>query len=304
MAIDDIVRPLPRNRFGMMVAGMDRPMTPQQVLSGADPVFGDRETGGAPNDTAPMGAGQGVADWLRRGLERNPWDLVAPAPSIADPAAAPAAPEGPVLPEQAPAPTPRPEQVAPPPVAAPPVDPNAAVQNGIADKRALLDQVFPQRDMSTTPEQARANDFAQREMERTNLLAQLAFASGLTAAGGGSWEKIGKGFAAAGQTYDQGFERYNKALQTAADQVAKSRDVRYGDELTRSEAAFKLYADEQKQGATAAREADERQYNKGAEFFKTTKPTDFATPEEFQDWNRRYQYFLRTGIFLNDVADK
>lgn len=117
-----------------------------------------------------------------------------------------------------------------------PVDPLQA-------KYEELTKFFGTQDYSN-PKQDKADQYAQDEMRRTALLAQLAFASGLTAAGGKSWEKVGKGFSDAAGVYGKGFDRYQNALQDSADRYQKVQIQRQARDDAVKEASVKLYSDE------------------------------------------------------------
>ncbi len=229
-------------------------------------------------------------------LPPGPTVPVGPAVTAAPPVAQPPAAEGDIyLQPTAPIPTARPEIAD-----APAVTPTSTEEDMLAEirkRRELLDGLFPQRDTGTSPEQARADADAEKDRDRTKLMAPLAFASGLTAAGGGHWEEIGKGFASAGAVYDAGFQRYQQTLQSAADRALKKQDMIYKDDLNRTEAAIGLYQEEK----TAGREAVEKRRKEYADFFKTSKPEvndmNPGDPEEMNNWRRRYEYYIQTGEF-------
>jgi hypothetical protein len=133
-----------------------------------------------------------------------------------------------------------PHPVARPPAAAAPaqeapVDPVAE----IAKKRAMIDQMYPQ-----LPPQADGSALdaeTEKEKQRANYLAQLAFFSGVTQGAGGSWEGVGKGLAGAGAAYSEGFSRYQKALSNKMERANERAKEVYANDVGRTDAALKLY---------------------------------------------------------------
>lgn len=167
-------------------------------------------------------------------------------------------------------------------------------------------RMMPQRDMSVSPEQQEANAFAKRGLDRTALLARLAFAGGLTSAGGPGWDQIGRGFSAAGQVYDEGFERYHKALGDAAEQEMSRRETQYQDQMKQTELAYTSYANEAKAASEAAKEHARRRkelFDLEKELWKESKPGEMASPEEMEAWQRKeLDIRRRAGLPIN-VAD-
>jgi hypothetical protein len=226
-------------------------------------------------------------------------DQAAPA---AAPVADPAAPQ-PVNPNLLAPPTagaPAFEPTTPP---APPKTPEELYMEELQKKRAMLDTLFPERQVA--PEQQKADDYA-KDMDRTAILARLAFASGLTRAGGGGWEDIGRGLASAGQVMDQGYSRYHQALQNAADRAQKQLDLRYADESARASAAVELASAERK----ARIEGGEKERKSWLDYFGDIKPSDealLADPEAYDNWRKRYEEFMFTGrtspYGVTDVRD-
>lgn len=261
---------------------------------------------GDPNPVPPLGmtpeeveavkgqgtGGNGVGDFLRK-----MWGISVPKNIIDALTGGPAEPNQPRTAVQLPDPKADPYQPKPPAVQAnvpPPKTADELMLEQIAQQRKLIDSIYPKRDTSPTAEQAKADEFSGNELRRTQLLAQLAFASGVTSAGGGSWEKVGGGLAAAGDVYDKGFARYQNTLQGAADRAAKLRDIQYGDELTRSEAALGLYSANVK----GQKEAIEQRKKEVIEMFKATKPEgDFVDPEQFAAWMKRFERYIVTGEY-------
>lgn len=126
-----------------------------------------------------------------------------------------------------------------------PVDPatTAAPEptNPFAPYEKLHDQLGYPDVPDTSGAYAQLDAAAAREAQRTHLLAKLAFASGLTAAGGGSWEKVAQGLSAAGEVHDKGHQRYLKALQNSADRMAQQQNMQYEHELARRNSIADLY---------------------------------------------------------------
>lgn len=154
-----------------------------------------------------------------------------------------------------------------------------------APYRQLYDQLgMPQRS-TENPAQEKADAYAQREMDRTRLLARLAFAAGLTNAGGPGWSDIGAGFTNAAQAYDQGHERYLKALQGSADRYQSQRDQAYEDQVRRASTIADLYTSGEKQKTEREKIAaltDEKRNKMLRESLKFIfgEDPDFQTPEE------------------------
>lgn len=137
-----------------------------------------------------------------------------------------------------------------------PADTSSAEQD-IFDYYSTIDTLFPAYDTSN-PKQDAADAYAERANERTALLAQLALGGAMVAGSGKSWEGMGKGFIGMAGMYDQGYERYQKALQTSADRYASTQKDAQGYDLAKRQAALELYTS----GQTNARETakDERDF--------------------------------------------
>ena len=192
-----------------------------------------------------------------------------------------------------------------PPPPAPTKTPDELYLEEVERKRQMLDGLFPQRQTATAEQQA-VDNYAKKDMDRTALLARLAFASGLAKAGGAGWADIGQGLAAAGQVMDQGYARYHQALQNAADRAQKRLDTQYADEASRSSAAVELAAAER----TARTDASEKERKRWLDYFGDLKPSDealLADPEAYDNWRRRYEEFMFTGSTspygVTDVRD-
>jgi hypothetical protein len=89
--------------------------------------------------------------------------------------------------------------------------------------------------------QAQADAELAKMQDRNRLLAQLAFAGGVVSGAGKQWEGIGKGFLSAAATYDEGFQRYQQALQDGADRATRKEDRDYELGISRNKAAFDYY---------------------------------------------------------------
>lgn len=165
--------------------------------------------------------------------------------------------------------------------AQPTLTPQQQMIEDIKRQRAMIDEIYPQRSMEN-PAQTEADAYAEKERERANALAQLAFFSGVTQGAGGSWEGVGKGFAAAGQAHSQGFDRYQRALQAKATRMSDQNDLRYQDEAARAGAAVKLYEGEQdlkKAAITDNRQRQKERRDAIDDYFK--KRLDLAEGNEF-----------------------
>lgn len=173
--------------------------------------------------------------------------------------------------------------------------------------KEFINSIYPQLDMSDSPKQVKADEFNANSLQRAKLMAQLALSAGIVA--GAGYPDVAKGFAAAGGTYDDGFRRYNDALQDSADREMQKRVALNKNEGTRSGAAFSLYNDIAKQG----REAVEKQRSVNIDFLKAGRPpAELATtdPEAYQaaydKWYREYGQYANDGTmpaFDGDVRD-
>lgn len=169
----------------------------------------------------------------------------------------------------------------------------------------FIDQIYPKADLSETPTQKQAEAYAANEMKRTALLAQLAMSSGILAQAG--YGDVAKGFAAAGSVYDKGFQRYQDALTTKGESEMARRDASYKNDLLRSQAAYKLMADQQ----ALNKEEIEKRRKENIDFLKEgafPKPDQnglldpTATQDRVDKWRRAYEYYLQTGQFISPDA--
>lgn len=111
-----------------------------------------------------------------------------------------------------------------PPQAPPDAPADAAVTPPVVDPIAdLLGQAKKYREafaeiygIPPKPDTSAYDAEVAKGKDRTKYLAQLALSRGLLNAGGGGWAKYGEGVGEAGQVYDEGFSRYQKALADKA----------------------------------------------------------------------------------------
>lgn len=150
----------------------------------------------------------------------------APEPAAPETPAKPAAPEDPA------------STIPPPPGMA-----TGALTFG--DMLKQMKEYYPDQNWNDNPAQALADANAKRDLERTSLLAQLSFASGIVSGAGESWKGLGAGFASAAGTYDKGFEKYQNALQSAADRYAHRQEQMMNYDNERRRAALTLYTNNQ-----------------------------------------------------------
>lgn len=197
---------------------------------------------------------------------------------------------------------------------APNVDPQAQAVADIQRQKAMIDAIYPQRQTDDGP-QRKADADADKESQRTAALAQLAFFSGITQGAGGQWEGVGKGLAAAGQTYSAGFDRYQKALQGRAARSKADSDENYKDQVGRSDAAVKLYQNDQslaEKRNTTTRQAIKDRQSEIDKYFTTRigllkgneyNPTDQgAVDKEMKNW--RLSRDRGEIVTNNDVSDQ
>lgn len=251
----------------------------------------------------PGDSGGGISDWFKENMPET-YRIWTGEPATTEPVDEPSAdevPADPVLPETAPVPEFRPE--ATPPEAAPAPTPQApTLEEEIAERRALIERIFPQRDTGMTPGQQQAQDYAMQERNRAQLMAQLAFASGLTAAGGGNWKNVASGLAAAGGAYSEGFKRYHDALVDYGNLQMKQREAQYERDLGVSQAAYESVTGERQAASKAGREAVEKRRKEFMDFFKEIKPEadelGAMDPAERERWERLFEYFMATGTFI------
>lgn len=196
--------------------------------------------------------------------------------------------------------------------------PAASSPDDISDTVKKLQTVlkimgYPEAPSTSNPKQDAADAYAAHELDRTKLLAQLAFASGLTASAGGGYADIGKGFAAAANVYDQGQARYLKALQGSADRYTEQQKQAYDYQAKKAGTLADLYSLGEKQKLEQAKLA--RDYAKDRQDIMLRmsaqllpKPSDSAlTTMDPQTEQRRQQQLYRfwnTGNLSFDVSDQ
>lgn len=220
----------------------------------------------------------------------------------------PASPATELAPVNVPAEKPQDITPQPTPVAATDSPQPQSMEQAIAAYKAQLSGMYPAFDYNaqTPSEQALIAD-QEKDRQRTKLLAQLALSAGIAGAGGGPWESVGKGLAAAGGVYDDGFQRYQKALEGRAQREMSRREAQYKDDFKRTELAADMYSD----NISAKQKQATEEKSNILKYFETTKPdikpNDLGevAPEQidkWNEWNKRYRRFVTTGTF--DAADE
>lgn len=190
-------------------------------------------------------------------------------------------------------PAPQPTQDMP---AQPTLSPQQQAIEDIKRQKAMIDSIYPSRPYDDTA-QKQADAYALDERDRAKSMASLAFFAGVTQGAGGSWEGVGKGLAAAGGAYSEGFARYQKALMGKAERASDRMNQQYDDNTNRTDAAVKLYAqdkDLEKSRMSEARLAGKERQDNIDEYFKERLKiaggNDFAAPDQsltddiMRDW--------------------
>lgn len=186
------------------------------------------------------------------------------------------------------------------------------VDDDLFDKldKLLQRMGYPAAPDTSNPKQAAADAYAAHELDRTKLLAQLAFAGGLTASAGGPWEDVGKGFVAAGNVYDQGQQRYLKALQNSADRYSSDQKDKYAYQAKKAGVMADLYISDQNQKIKAQELArqqakDERDYRLRSSNILYPKQGDNAVFDPNAEEKRRKEAYIyqRTGVPTFDMSD-
>lgn len=196
--------------------------------------------------------------------------------------------------------------------AQPAVDPQQQMIEAIKQQRAMLDQLYPQRSYEN-PKQAEADAYALDARERAAQMARLAFFAGITNAAGGNWTAVGQGLMAAGGAYDQGFQRYQQALQDIAGRSQTQSDQRYTDEVNRTNSAVNLYQEQQKMQLAREKLLQEQEEKRKREIMdrfelenKLMDGGDFMTPDELEERKknlRRFQKTYETGTYISGSND-
>lgn len=110
----------------------------------------------------------------------------------------------------------------------------------IMRQKQMIDGLYPQMPAQNIGMDALDAE-TDKEKQRANYLAQLAFFSGITQGAGGQWEGVGKGLAGAGAAYTSGFDRYQKALAGRAKRQQDAVNSQYEHDTAKTDAAIKLY---------------------------------------------------------------
>jgi hypothetical protein len=247
------------------------------------------------------------------GTEARP-STVPGSPAIPNPNAAPVPAPDPTLPQTAPVPygpdtAPTSTEVATQVAAASP----GPVDEDMHDKLDKLLQTlgYPAAPDTSNPKQAAADAYAAHEMDRTKLLAQLAFAGGLTASAGGQWEDVGKGFIAAGNVYDKGQERYLKALQNSADRYSENKKEQYGYAAKKAGIMADLYTAGEKQKMDQAKLVRDAAKDRQDILIRQLGLTDpkpaageITTPEQEEQRRERLMRSFQLGrpVIYNDLT--
>jgi len=147
------------------------------------------------------------------------------------------------------------------------------------------------------PYQEKADAYAQQELKRTKALAQLALAAGVTSAGGGAWQQVGQGFANAAGAYDQGFRRYQQALQNSADRYQQLTNQEFKNRQSKAEFALGLYKTEAATNLARAKQGweQEKQSRDDIKSFFATIMKDVIDPQEKAKLQAAYERSLQLG---------
>lgn len=217
-----------------------------------------------------------------------------------------------------------PRQKAAPPKGPPAVDPDRMIRPPVQDGEAedapapeaptmleelqkykeMIDRLYGAPDRSN-PKQDEADAHAAAEKQRTKLLAQLALASGVTASGGAGWEDIAKGFATAGGVYDEGFKRYQTALQESADRFADTRQQDFELDTAKNDAALGLFSAAEKRSFDAAKQRldiIEKSFDAEGKLLEGDELTG-TDPAAIQDFMLRRERGLREGRYIPPTID-
>lgn len=218
-------------------------------------------------------------------------------------------PEGYMNPEAMPAPE--------DPVAQPDDQGNAVETNPLDDiirQKATIDSLYPQMPAQDIGQSA-IDAETDKEKQRANYLAQLAFFSGITQGAGGQWEGVGKGLAGAGAAYSSGFDRYQKALAGRAKRQQDAVNAQYEHDTAKTDAAIKLYDTERKakkDELSETRQSIKDRQSDIDEYFKErlglAKGNDYTLPDQAKvdqiltDWRLSRQ--KGEIVSTQDVSDK
>jgi hypothetical protein len=172
----------------------------------------------------------------------------------------------------------------------------------------LYNQLAPTPPSGMTEADRRMQEYAEKEMQRTKLMARLALAGGLTAAGGGSWTALGQGFMNAAQAYDSGHQRYLNALQSGAQMHRRQQQSDYENQLNRTNSVIDLYTSFESADAKAAKaEADKRRQSRKDRLDEFQWMTDVGDnvidPAERAKEIKRRGVALETGEYVDEIYD-
>ena len=176
-----------------------------------------------------------------------------------------------------------------------------------------LKTLYPKLDL-TNPAQERADRYAAQEAQRTQALAQLAMASGMIASAGKSWQPGATGVMNAAQVYGEGFQRYQNALQSAADRYARQQQAQQQYQVGITDAGVKMYQTAVTQQREDVRAARKQQVDNINEYFKAQMSVvqnaaraGNMTSEELQaaidKINTNWQISLSKNQVINRYAD-
>lgn len=236
-------------------------------------------------------------------IARNPWELLrkdfTSVPSVESGVPHPNSPDIPqsVIERTAPYELPTVEEAATTP------PPQGGLTEGIAPYLQELERLYGTPN-AANPAQDAADANAKRDAERTRLLAQLAFAGGLTKAGGAGWAPIGEGFMDAAGVYDKGFKRYQDALQDSADRYTKRMARAEDIDFAKKDAALKLYSAER----SDARDRIKERAKIIDKFFEdeltaAKNELEGTDPKTVADIMRRRQMALNSGEYIPPFVD-
>jgi hypothetical protein len=250
------------------------------------------------------------------GTEARPSNVPDSSPVVPNPQAVPVQYD-PTLPDTAPVPYDPSAVPLPPSAGSTAAVPSATSPDGIAsDSLEFATKLakalgYPEAPSVSNPKQDAADAYAAHEMDRTRLLAQLAFASGMTAGSGGAWEGIGQGFAAAANTYDKGFNRYQKALDNSANRYADQQKEQYAYQAKRAATLGDLYSASENQ--KLAHEKIVRDYAKDRqdtidkmfqkEIDSQKNEMVIPDPRALENTMKRWQLSRQKGEYIPAITD-
>lgn len=197
------------------------------------------------------------------------------------------------------------------PATAATVDPQQQALADIMQQKALINSIYPERPVDNSA-QDKADAELEKDRSRSSSEAMLALMAGIAQGSGGIWTGVGRGLAGAGQAYEDGFNRYQKALQNKADRVKSNNDTAYNDQVGRTDAAVKLYAQQQsltKDANSLARQQFKDKQDDIDKYFTeklhTQKGTDMNPPDEaaISQTMRLWQLSKHNNSIINSEDD-